>query len=126
MFRLLLAATVATIIASAATAQTIAPVVTPAPPPGPSYPPGTVIQYPASTVIEYPDKTVFTSPPVYQRPAIGLGAASSPFYFASEWGIGGPGYAYRGYPPYNGWSGGYRGAYYGSPVPAYSYPRRWR
>lgn len=83
-----------------------------------------------------PAQVIYTSPPViYSRPvvvqsprpqpAVGLAAVNSPFWFGSDFSIGGPGYMYRGYPPYNGWSSGYRGAYYGEPVPG-SFARRGR
>lgn len=108
MFRFLLAASAAVVITSAATAQTEAPVAVYQSP-----------THPSTTVIEYPTRTVFTSQPPagYPRPAVGLAAVSSPFYYGAELSIGGPGYAYHAYPPYNGWSSGYRGAYYGEPVP---------
>lgn len=115
MFRYLLAAAVAVIVTSVAAAQTSAPVVT--------YP---STRYPSTIITEYPTKTVVSSGPVVATPAVGLGAVSSPFYFGAELSIGGPGYAYRGYPPYNGWSSGYRGAHYGSPVPNAPIGWRWR
>ena len=42
---------------------------------------------------------------------------NSPFYYYPDYTVGGPGYLYRSTRPFNGWSGGYRGAYYGEPVP---------
>lgn len=76
--------------------------------------PGPVIYYQSAPLF---GRSVIVSRPQQPQPAVGLAASSSPLYFAPDFSIGGPGYMYRGYPPHNGWSSGYRGAYYGEPVP---------
>lgn len=83
----------------------------------------------SAQVIYYPSATVIISRPVVvqpqrPQPAVGLAAVNSPFWFGTDFGVGGPGYQFRGYPPYNGWSSGYRGAYYGEPVPGAQFRRR--
>jgi hypothetical protein len=81
-----------------------------------------------TTPTSEPSPGVVNPPPQQQplQPAVGLAAVNSPFWFGTDFGVGGPGYQFRGYPPYNGWSGGYRGAYYGEPVPgAAAYRGRW-
>lgn len=93
-------------------------------PPTPTYPPQATYQQGTT----YPPSTVILPQPQPQRepPAVGLAAVSSPFWFGPDYSIGGPGYLYRATPPYNGWSSGYRGAYYGEPVPgAAAYRGRW-
>ncbi len=103
MLRRLLAAAAVATLASAAAAQTPAPVVI----------------YTSEPVI-YSQPVIYSRPVVQQarpQPAVGLGAVNSPFYFYPELTIGGPGHMYRSTPPHNGWSSGYRGAHYGEPVP---------
>ena len=51
-------------------------------------------------------------------PAFGLATGANPYLFGYDSGIGGPGYLYRGYPPFNGWSSGYHGSYSGTGVRA--------
>lgn len=110
MLRRLLAVAAA-VVASAAVAQTPAPVSTPVPAP--------VVIYSSEPVV-VSGPVIYSRPRVYAprpQPAVGLGAVNSPFYFYPELTIGGPGHMYRSTPPHNGWSSGYRGAYYGEPVP---------
>ncbi len=103
MLRHLLAAVAAAVAVSSASAQVIV---------GPA------------VVISRP--VVVQPQPQRPQPAVGLAAVNSPFWFGTDFGVGGPGYQFRGYPPYNGWSSGYRGAYYGEPVPSAPLFRRWR
>lgn len=138
MLRRLLAVAAATLVSTAAAQTTV-----PAQMPGPAVvtfsavvpaqapatvPAPAVVPAPASApvVIYSSEPAVISGPVVYSRPrvyaprpqpAVGLGAVNSPFYFYPELTIGGPGYMYRSTPPHNGWSSGYRGAYYGEPVP---------
>jgi opacity protein-like surface antigen len=101
MLRHLLAAVAAAVVVSSASAQVIVG-------------PAVVISRP---VVVHPQ-------PLRPQPAVGLAAVNSPFWFGTDFGVGGPGYQFRGYPPYNGWSSGYRGAYYGEPVPGAAFRRR--
>jgi hypothetical protein len=122
MLRQLLTVAVAAVAATSTVAQTPAPVVqTPTPV---VQTPAPVVQTTAPVVIYQSEPVVVSGPVIYSRtvvqrpqPAVGLGAVNSPFYFYPELTIGGPGHMYRSTPPHNGWSSGYRGAYYGEPVP---------
>lgn len=100
MHRLLLAFTLVSLSASVAQAQLFHRRFRPAPP----------ATHPK--VQEVPPR------PLAPPPAVGLAAVNSPFWFGPDYGIGGPGYLFRGYPPFNGWSSGHRGAYYGPPAPS--------
>ncbi|MCU0704201.1 MAG: hypothetical protein MUF18_09530 [Fimbriiglobus sp.] len=107
MLRLLLATLVSVVVASTTSAQ--------------------IVYIQSGPVVVSPQPPVMVSRPQPQpplQPAIGMAGVNSPFWFGTDFSIGGPGYQFRGYPPYNGWSSGYRGAYYGTPVPPNFTPRR--